>query len=138
MKKIFTSVCKILTKILVIVSFLDIIIGFPDRLKKIHLFFTGEFNNIEIYGYGQIIQLLGFGVVISGILIYMWLIIVRKYEPKRSLVDIIAPILLSDKSLEESENKFDKRFVAYRLIKVGIVFLIVGFVFFITSMCFSK
>ena len=94
-------------------------------------------NEFDFKLIGQLIQITGLIIVISGILIFLFLRFYNKFIPERSLADIIAPILLSKDMIGDSEARFDKKLKLFIYIRIGAVILIVGFVIVIITSIFK-
>lgn len=94
-------------------------------------------NDFDLNLIGQLIQIIGLIIVISGVLIFLFLRFYNKFMPERSLADIIAPILLSKDIIGDSEKKFDKKLKLFRYIRIGALILIVGFVIVIITSIFK-
>ncbi len=132
MKKFFEAIKKtfaILGYISSIIAIVELIINFEHIKSKI----TEMLYDFDFYFIGQVIQILGLIVVVSGILIYMFLKVYNKFEPERSLAEIIAPLLLSKDVIGDSEAKFEKKLKLFKYIRIGVVILIIGFVIMIIT-----
>jgi hypothetical protein len=127
MKKTIQKIKEILAIISYVAAFITIIdffLNFKSKKEKL----TDFINHFDLALFGQILQMVGIIIIISGILVLLFIKIFNRYEPKRDLADIIAPFLLSKDVIGDTQEKFEKKRRRFIIIRIGVCIIIIGFV----------
>lgn len=114
------STWKIIESIIKIGSLIEFFIKLPYFIS------FWRVSKIDIHLFGRIIELIGIIILFFG-LISLFIKIITRVEPKRSVVDMIAPILLAEHSIKNTEEVFTKKLLFHRFINIGGLILIIGF-----------
>lgn len=130
----------IFKKLFIGLGYLASIITLIDLISNYHLrkeAFLIMIQNLDLNNIGQILQIIGLVIVISGFFIYIFMRIFNKYEPTKDLADIIAPLLLSKDIIGDSEGRFNKKLRIFKYIRAGVIVLIIGFVMLIITQLYK-
>jgi hypothetical protein len=119
-----TEILAIVSYIAAFITIIDFAIDFNTKKEKLE----GLMNHFDFALIGQILQIVGITIIISGILVLIFFKIFNRYEPIRDLADIIAPFLLSKDVIGNSEERFEKKRKKFIIIRIGVCIIIVGFV----------
>lgn len=107
------------------------LISFIIWIKDLHTQNLGLkywIKNLNILQLGQVMQIIGIIILVSALLIFIFLLIFKRYQPQRGLVDIVAPLLLSKDVIGDTEAKFNKRVDNYIIVRIGVIIVIIGIV----------
>lgn len=128
--KLLKIIAAIIALIAAIITIIDFTVNFDEFKPK----FLGILNNIDFMIIGQILQIIGLFIVVSGVCIYIFIKIYNRYEPSRGIIDIISPLLLSKDIIGDPEQKFDNKLRLFIYIRIGVITLIIGLI----SIIFTK
>lgn len=131
---------SIIRGVFVIIGYIASIItvgGFIINFQEFQQALQNLFNPLDLYLISQIFLAVGIIIVISCFLIFIFVRISNRYEPSRTIADIIAPILLSKDVIGDPESTFTRKLLLFKVIRFGASIVIVGLVSYIVILLFS-